>query len=67
MHTFRRSLGSEMIDSGESLEMVAQVLGHRDREATKGYISISERMLRKCPLDMPQLNKAEVNHDPNEV
>jgi site-specific recombinase XerD len=56
-----------MIDSGESLEMVAQVLGHRDREATKGYISISERMLRKCPLDMPQLNKAEVNHDPNEV
>ena len=67
MHTFRRSLGSEMIDSGESLEMVAQVLGHRDREATKGYISISERMLRKCPLDMPQLNKAEVSNDTDEV
>lgn len=67
MHTFRRSLGSEMIDAGENLEMVAQVLGHRDKEATKGYISVSERLLRKCSLDMPQLNRVEVNDESDEV
>lgn len=53
MHTFRRSLGTALINSGEDLEMVAQVLGHKDKEATKLYISISEKMLRSCPLDMP--------------
>lgn len=55
MHTFRRSLGTALIDSGENLEMVAQVLGHKDKEATKGYISVSERMLRSCPMEMPEL------------
>jgi site-specific recombinase XerD len=56
-----------MIDAGENLEMVAQVLGHRDKEATKGYISVSERLLRKCSLDMPQLNRVEVNDESDEV
>lgn len=57
MHTFRRSLGTSLIDSGESLEMVAQILGHRDIEATKRYISVSEQMLRSCPLPMPEINE----------
>jgi site-specific recombinase XerD len=54
MHTFRRSLGTALIDSGESVEMVAQILGHKDKEATKKYISVSEKMLRACPLAMPK-------------
>lgn len=57
MHTFRRSLGTALINSGEDLETVAQVLGHKDKEATKLYISISEKMLRSCPLDMPELSE----------
>ena len=62
MHTFRRSLGTSLIDSGESLEMVAQILGHRDIEATKRYISVSEQMLRSCPMPMPEINeRAESN------
>ena len=28
MHTFRRSLGTDMADSGSTLEMIGQVLGH---------------------------------------
>lgn len=55
MHTFRRTLGTELIDSGENMELVAQVLGHKDTEATKVYISTSERMLRLCPLAMPPI------------
>lgn len=67
MHTFRRSLGTSLVDSGENLEMVAQILGHKDKEATKGYISVSERMLRLCALPMPELNEREEHHDQNEV
>ena len=62
MHTFRRSLGTSLIDSGESLEMVAQILGHKDIEATKRYFSVSEQMLRSCPMPMPEINeRAESN------
>lgn len=67
MHTFRRSLGTAMVDSGESLEMVAQVLGHRDKEATKGYIAVSERMLRECPLPMPEINERREKDDKDEI
>lgn len=59
MHTFRRSLGTALIDSGESVEMVARILGHKDKEATKKYISISEKMLRACPLAMPEYARKE--------
>ena len=67
MHTFRRSLGTAMVNSGESLEMVAQVLGHKDKEATKGYIAISERMLRECPLPMPKINERTEKNDQDEI
>lgn len=68
MHTFRRSLGTALINSGENLEMVAQVLGHKDKEATKGYITVSEKMLRSCAIDMPMLTgKMEVHYDKNEL
>ncbi len=67
MHTFRRSLGTAMVDSGESLEMVAQILGHKDKEATKGYIAISERMLRECPLPMPEINERTEKNDQDEI
>ena len=68
MHTFRRSLGTALIDSGETLELVAQVLGHKDKEATKGYISVSEKMLRSCAMDMPMLTGTkEVHYDKNEL
>ena len=68
MHTFRRSPGTALIDSGENLEMVAQILGHKDKEATKGYITVSEKLLRSCPMDMPVLTgKTEVRYDKNEL
>lgn len=67
MHTFRRSLGTALIESGESVEMVSQILGHRDKEATKKYISISEKMLRTCTLAMPEITERTENHDQNEI
>jgi len=47
--------------------MVSQILGHRDKEATKKYISISEKMLRTCTLAMPEITERTENHDQNEI
>ncbi len=59
MHTFRRSLGTELLDSGEDFEMIAQILGHSDKEATKIYVSVSDVMLRACSLDMPPVTQKD--------
>lgn len=45
MHTFRRSLGTELMESGSSLELVSQILGHDSTSATQLYISYSEELL----------------------
>ena len=67
MHTFRRSLATSLIDSGEGVEMIAQILGHKNKEATKQYIDVSEKMLRSCPLAMPKINERTENHDQNGI
>lgn len=51
MHTFRRSLGTDMADSGNTLEMIGQVLGHSCPSSAKAYLSFSERALKECALD----------------
>lgn len=51
MHTFRRSLGTDMADSGSTLEMIGQVLGHSCPSSAQTYISLSERSLKECALD----------------
>lgn len=52
----------------DKIKIVAQVLGHKDKEATKGYISVSEKMLRSCAMDMPMLTGTkEVHYDKNEL
>lgn len=51
MHALRRSLGRDMLLAGNSVEQIAQVLGHRDIDSTKQYLSIDTEGLRKCALD----------------
>lgn len=51
MHTFRRSLGTDMADSGSTLEMIGQVLGHSCPSSAKAYLSFSERSLKECAPD----------------
>lgn len=40
-----------MLLAGNSVEQIAQVLGHRDIDSTKQYLSIDTEGLRKCALD----------------
>lgn len=52
MHTFRRSLGTDMADSGSTLEMISQVLGHSRPSSARTYLSFSEKALKECALDI---------------
>lgn len=52
MHTFRRSLGTDLIDSGHTLELVAQILGHDGITTAQRYISYTNDALLDCALDL---------------
>lgn len=58
IHGLRRSVGHDMLASGNSVEQIAQVLGHRDIDSTKQYLSIDTEGLKNCTLD---LSGIEVN------
>lgn len=63
MHTFRRSLGTTLLKNGVALEMIAQILGQKNTDATKQYLSIAEKELAKCALPMPHYSgQMEVDH-----
>jgi len=49
-HTLRRTLGTSLVTSGASVNMVAQVLGHADVESTKRYIALDSEHLKICAL-----------------
>ena len=58
IHTFRRSLGTDLIDSGNTLELVAQVLGHDGISTVQRYISYTNDALLDCALDLSFLADA---------
>ena len=50
-HSLRRRLGKELVVDGVPLTTVSQVLGHKDMETAKQYISLDSVHLRECALD----------------
>ena len=50
-HALRRSIGRNMVVSGTPITTVAQVLGDRDMNAAKKYISLDSEHLKECALD----------------
>lgn len=50
-HALRRSVGRNMVVSGTPITTVAQVLGDRDMNAAKKYISLDSEHLKECALD----------------
>ncbi|MCF8568528.1 tyrosine-type recombinase/integrase [Alicyclobacillus tolerans] len=51
-HTFRRTLGTRMLESEIPLNTIAQVLGQKSTQSTKSYLSLSEEKLSACPLNL---------------
>lgn len=49
-HTLRRSLATGMVTNGVEITNVAQVLGDKNVDSTKKYISLDTRHLKQCAL-----------------
>lgn len=51
-HSFRRAVGTQMLQTGVPLTTISQVLGHSSSNATQPYLSIDFNGLKKCALDL---------------
>ena len=51
-HSFRRSLGREMLVNEVPLDTISEVLGHGSRNSTIQYMSIDMEHLRDCALPL---------------
>jgi integrase len=51
-HSFRRSVGSWMLEAEISLDTIKEVLGHENRDSSKPYISTNRSGLAACALGL---------------
>lgn len=51
-HLLRRSLARRMLEAQVPMRAITDTLGHTGRESDKPYLSMDERMLRECALDL---------------
>jgi integrase len=51
-HAFRRTAGTRLIEADVPLTITAQILGHRNLDTSRRYISLNDEMLRACCMDM---------------
>ena len=52
VHGLRRALGTNMVVSGTPVTTVSQVLGHKDFNSARQYISLDSKHLKECALDL---------------
>ncbi len=57
-HALRRTFGTRLLQNEVSFELIQQLLGHRDMNSMKPYLSIDEQGLKMCAL--PLLSQGEV-------
>lgn len=50
-HALRRSMGTWMLESGVPLTTISQVLGHKEQDSAKQYLSMDHKSLTECALD----------------
>ena len=52
-HSLRHSLASAMLESGATIPVISESLGHRGTETTMTYLKIDIKSLQKCALPVP--------------
>ena len=51
-HALRRTFGTSLLQKEVSFELIQQLLGHRDMDSMKPYLSIDEQGLKQCALSL---------------
>lgn len=51
-HALRRTFGTRLLQNEVSFELIQQLLGHRDMDSLKPYLSINEQGLKLCALPL---------------
>jgi len=51
MHSFRHTLATTLLEQHQSIESIADILGHQSVESTPVYLKSSLGLLRECALD----------------
>lgn len=57
-HALRRTFGTRLLRNEVSFELIQQLLGHRDMNSMKLYLSIDEQGLKQCALPLLSHGKA---------
>ena len=57
-HALRRAFGTRLLQNEVSFELIQQLLGHRDMDSMKLYLSIDEQGLKQCALPLLSHRKA---------
>lgn len=57
-HTMRHSLATALVNNGEPLPVVSDILGHSSCDSTKAYLTVNMTSLIRCSLDVPPVDKS---------
>jgi len=57
-HSFRRALGTNMLESGVSMYTISEVLGHTNPDSSKPYLSADYQNLRICCIPLTGIEVA---------
>ena len=57
-HALRRTFGTRLLQNEVSFELIQQLLGHRNMDSMKLYLSIDEQGLKQCALPLLSHGKA---------
>ena len=55
-HALRHSLANILLSQNTPLPVITGILGHKNQETTKMYLSIDLTSLRKCALNVPEID-----------
>ena len=54
-HAIRRMLGTNLVSSGVSAELTAQILGHKNTDNIRRYVSINISQLKECAVSFDHI------------
>ncbi len=54
-HALRRSMGTWMLESGVPLTTISQVLGHKEQDSAKQYLTMDHERLASCAMDFQEI------------